>query len=175
MPADPKRRPGSADLQAGPHFAQKPRCSRKRRGVRSANNLLHQESRPRAASLRLCKVCYTLPVAPCLRASGGNLPGRCMRAVVEPPGHRMRKRAHARHAHRVGRHARGRCRSAFREQRRKLFTIGAKVLGIASYLGAPYKMIGKTLGVDGLPRLLRHLCATPASLAGLRFLLLLQG
>lgn len=87
----------------------------------------------------------------------------------------MRKRAHARHAHRVGRHARGRCRSAFREQRRKLFTMGAKVLGIASCLGAPYKMIGKMLGVDGLSRLLRHLCATPASLAGLRFLLLLQG
>lgn len=81
----------------------------------------------------------------------------------------------AQHAHQVDRHARGRCRSAFREQRRKLFTMGAKVLGIASYLGAPYKMIGKTLGVDGLPRLLRHLCATPASLAGLRFLLLLQG
>lgn len=81
----------------------------------------------------------------------------------------------AQHAHQVDRYARGRCRSAFREQRRKLFTMGAKVLGIASYLGAPYKMIGKTLGVDGLPRLLRHLCATPASLAGLRFLLLLQG
>ena len=75
----------------------------------------------------------------------------------------MRKRAHAQRAHRVGRHARGRCRSAFREQRRKLFTMGAKVLGIASCLGAPYKMIGKTLGVDGLPRLLRHLCVTPAS------------
>lgn len=27
--------------------------------------------------------------------------------------------------------------------------MGAKVLGIASCLGAPYKMIGKTLGVDG--------------------------
>lgn len=61
----------------------------------------------------------------------------------------MRKRAHARHAHRVGRNARGRCRSAFREQRRKLFTMGAKVLGIASCLGAPYKMIGKTFGVGG--------------------------
>jgi len=64
----------------------------------------------------------------------------------------------AQHAHQVDGHAWWRCRSAFREQRRKL-----------------YAMIGKTLGVDGLPRLLRHLCATPASLAGLRFLLLLQG
>ena len=172
MPADLKRRPGIADLQAGPHVAQEPRCSRKRRGVRSVNNLLHQESRPQAAFLRSGKGPLFAFCSPMLCACSATCAGAARTPLWN---YQVTVCENAQHAHQVDRHARGRCRSAFREQRRKLFTMGAKVLGIASCLGAPYKMIGKTLGVDGLPRLLRHLCATPASLAGLRFLLLLQG